>query len=70
MAKVTIYTYSLFDEEPADALVYEGNVEVGMNQGNALVVTEQVPDLTGKAPHKMKVIALINSGSWSHAEVE
>ena len=69
MAKVTVYTYSLFDEETVP-LVYEGNVEVGMNQGNALVVTEQVPDLTGKAPHKMKVVALINSGSWSHAEVE
>ena len=68
MAKVTVY---ILDEEARIVpLIYEGNIEVGMNQQNALVVTEQVPDLTGKAPHKVKVVALINSGSWSHAEVE
>ena len=70
MAKVTVHTYSLFDEETVP-LVYEGDVEVGMNQGNALVVTERVPDVTGKGSgEKMKVIGLINSSAWSHAEVE
>ena len=64
MAKVTVHS-------TMGPQVFEGDVEVGMNQGNALVVTEKVPDVTGKGSgQKMKVIALINSGSWSHAEVE
>lgn len=68
MAKVTVY---ILNEEARIPLIFEGNVEVGMNQGNALVITEKVPDVTGKGSgEKMKVIALINSGSWSHAEVE
>lgn len=70
MAKVTIRTYDVFNEV-TDPLVFEGDVEVGMNQGNALVVTEKVPDVSGKGSgQKMKVIALINSNSWSRAEVE
>jgi hypothetical protein len=70
MAKVTVYTYALFDEELTD-MTYEGDVEIGMNQGNSLVVTERVPDVSGKGSDtKMKVIALINANSWSHAEVE
>lgn len=70
MAKVTVYTYNFQTDE--DVIhTYEGDVEVGMNQGNALVVTEKVPDVTGKGSgQKMKVIALINSTTWSRAEVE
>lgn len=70
MAKVIVHTYNVFDE-PEAPLVYEGDIEVGMNQGNALVVSERVPDVSGKGgPDKAKVIALINSTTWAHAEVE
>lgn len=70
MAKVTVYTYNFQTDE--DVIhTYEGDVEVGMNQGNALVVTEKVPDVTGKGSgQKMKVIALINATAWDLAEVE
>ena len=64
MAKVTVHS-------TMGPQVFEGDVEVGMNQGNALVVTEKVPDVTGKGSgQKMKVIALINATAWDLAEVE
>ena len=70
MAKVTVHAYSVFEDADVP-LVYEGDVEVGMNQGNALVVTERVPNVTGKGgPDQMKVVALVNATAWSHAEVE
>lgn len=68
MAKVTIYTQNPESKEHG-VLEFEGDVDIGMNGGNALVISEKVPNLTGNGEPLSRIKCLVNSSAWTHAEV-
>ena len=73
MSKVVV-TVENFDGE-SSTYEYDGEFNLSLNQGNALIVTEvighPVVGLDGKeTPPEQKVVAIFHSGSWNMVQVD
>jgi len=65
MSKVIVL---LTNEE--DGHVYEGDYDAQLTPGNALLVLETVPDVSGKGSEtKQKIVSIYNSNRWDQVGV-
>ena len=73
MSKVTVYIENI--DGPDTPVEYDGEYNLSLNQGNALIVTEvighPVVGLDGKeTPPEQKVVAIFHSGCWTQVQVD